>query len=261
MFSAYEFSFAGESSIMYGLMLYDLGGSGQSDVSFGNKASISETRINNRIQPIHFGVNYHKEPLEFKLIFGSDRYFDRYELEEISKWLTGHQDYQWLSIGQADLEHVQFKCIITNLKPISHGWLPVAFEATVRCDCSYAYGHPFEETYNISGETTVLFINDGSAREYFKPELFFVPESGLTDLKIINLSDNNREFVINDIPSGAEVFVDNVNGIINEKKYNYNLYSGFNMKFFRLINGENILKITGDGTLTISGRLLHNVAG
>lgn len=73
MFNTYEFSFAGESSLMYGLMVYDFGDTSQSNVGFGNSASIVETRLNNRIQPVHFGVNYHSNPLEFKLVFGADR--------------------------------------------------------------------------------------------------------------------------------------------------------------------------------------------
>ena len=145
MFNAYEFIFDGESSYMYDLMLYDFDGRSQDDVAFANKASIVETRINNRIQPIHFGVNYHKEPLEFKLVFGAQRALDRYELENISMWLLGKQDYSWLSIEQPDMNKIQFRCFITELTPLSFGWLPVAFEATVRCDCPYAYGPYFEK--------------------------------------------------------------------------------------------------------------------
>lgn len=171
MFNSYEFTFAGESCFQYGLMIYDFDGKGQDNVSFGNKASIIEKRINNRVQPIHFGVNYHKEPLQFKLVFGAEMPLDRYELESISMWLTGHQDYQWLSIDQPDLEHVQFRCLITSLTPLAHGWLPVAFEATVVCDCPYAYGYPFSETYTINGETDILFRNEGSAPEYLTPTL------------------------------------------------------------------------------------------
>ena len=40
MFNSYEFSFAGESSLMYGLMIYDIDGNGQENVSFGNTADI-----------------------------------------------------------------------------------------------------------------------------------------------------------------------------------------------------------------------------
>ena len=34
MFNAYEFTFAGRSSAMYGLMVYDIDKKGQSDVAF-----------------------------------------------------------------------------------------------------------------------------------------------------------------------------------------------------------------------------------
>lgn len=262
MFNAYEFMFAGESSYQYGLMLYDFGGTGQSNVGFGNTASISETRLNNKIQPIHFGVNYHSAPLEFKLVFGSDHALDRYELENISFWLTGHQEYQWLSIGQPDLERVQFKCLITSLTPLMHGWLPVAFEATVRCDCPYAYGYPFEKTYQIKGVSSLLFRNESSTREYLKPVIAFRPSSGSTELKIVNKSDNDYTFSLSDLPaSNLDIQIDNANGIIQELNYGYNLYDGFNLHFFRLVHGDNILEATGDGTLTISGRFLYNVAG
>lgn len=276
MFNTYEFSFAGESSLMYGLMVYDIGGTSQSNVSFGNTASIVETRLNNRIQPIHFGVNYHSKPLEFKLVFGSDRALDRYELENISFWLTGHQDYQWLSIDQPDLERVQFRCLITSLTPLAHGWLPVAFEATVRCDCPYAYGFPFEKSYQIKGTTRILFRNESSMREYLKPVLTFKPATDTRQLSIINHNDNGREFRLENLPSGEDVNggyfyanIDNANGIIvsvsgdkdNTIEGQYNLYNGFNLNFFRLVHGDNVLEVTGDGVLTISGRFLYNVAG
>lgn len=262
MFNSYEFSFAGESSLMYGMMIYDFDGKGQSDVAFGNRADIVETRTNNRMHPIHFGVNYHVKPLEFKLVFGAERPLDRYELEDISFWLTGHQQYQWLSIDQPDMENVQFKCLITQLTPLSHGWLPVAFEATILCDCPYAYGFPFEKSYTINGVTNILFRNESSVREFIKPTLTFIPSAGTSELIIINHDDGDRTFKIEDLPSsGICVVVDNINGIIQETNYGYNLYNGFNLNFFRLVHGDNNIEVVGNGVLTISGRFLYNVAG
>lgn len=244
-------------------MIYDFDGNGQSDVAFGNKASIVETRISSRIQPIHFGVKYHETPLQFKLIFGTDRALDRYELEDISFWLTGHQEYQWLSIDQPDMELYQFKCLITELTPLSYGWLPVAFEATIVCDCPYAYGFEFEKQYQINGSTTILFRNESSVREFLKPNLLFKPTAGTTQLSIVNHDDNDRKFLIQNIPTsdGIIVSVDNNNGIIQEMTYGYNLYDGFNLNFFRFVHGDNNLTVNGNGTLTISGRFLYNVAG
>ena len=259
-FNSYEFTFAGESSAMYGLMIYDFGGISQDKVSFGNTASIVESRTNNRIRPIHFGVNYHKSPLQFKLVFGADRALDRYEMESISMWLTGHQNYQWLSIDQPDLNHVEFRCLITRLTPLHHGWLPVAFEAAVLCDCPYAYGLPFKYKYQLDGTSDILIRNNSSVREYIRPVFNYMPRTE-SALKIVNHNDNDREFLLEPLSYTALISVDNENCIIRDEVYRYNLYKNFNMNFFRFVQGDNNLTVLGNGNLTISGRFLHNVAG
>ena len=255
--------FDGESSLSYGLMLYDIDGNGQDDIAFGNKASIVETRTYGRVQPLHFGVNYHSSPLKFPIVFGADHPLDRHEMELIALWLTGRQKYTWLSICQPDLAHVQFRCLITELKPISVGWLPYAMEANVVCDCPYAYGHYFEREYQISGETSVLFRNEGSVREYFKPEIEYHTEDGVTSVSIVNRDDGGREFRIEGLPSSAVLYVDNTNGIIrcDGVAGSVNVYDGFNLNFLRFVHGDNHLIINGDGRLIIRGRFLHNVAG
>ena len=260
LLNAYEFTFAGESSFMYHLMIYDLGGDTQEDVSLGNVGSIIETRINRRVSPIHFGVKYHDSPLEFQLLFGSMEPLDRYEIENIALWLTGHQDYQWLTIDQPDLDHANYRCLITELTPISVGWLPYAFRATIRCDTPYAYGFPFEYDVAVSGTTKLLIKNDGSAREYVKPDLLFEASAGTKELSIVNHDDGDREFKISQLPGSAvKIKVDNINGIIQETSSDLNVYGGFNMNFFRLVLGDNNLTIKGNGTLHISGRFLYNV--
>lgn len=261
MFDSYEFTFAGESSLMYGLMIYDIDGKGQSNVAFGNKGSIIETRTNRRIQPLHFGVNYNESPLQFNLVFGAMEPLDRYDLQRISMWLTGHQSYQWLSIDQPDMNHLQFRCIITQLTPLSYGWLPYAFEATVTCDCPYAYSFLFEKQYTINGATNIVFRNESTVREYLKPDITFMPSGGTTSLSIVNASDNNREFLLEGIRTSATVVINNNSGIIRETVFGQNLYDGFNYKFFRLVHGDNNLTVTGNGSLMISGRYLYNVAG
>ncbi len=261
MFDSYEFTFAGESSAMYGVMLYEFGGTGQSPVSFGNRASIVEDRTMGRIKPLHFGVNYHGKPLEFKLVFGALEPIDRYQMEDIAMWLTGHQDYQWLTIDQPDLERVAYRCLITELKPLHHGWLPVAFEASVVCDCPYAYGLPFRYQYQLSGEADVLIRNDGSAREYVRPTLLYQPLEG-GELRIVNHSDGGREFRLGSLPTGAlSIVIDNENEIIRETTAGYNLYVGFNLNFFRLAQGDNRLTLSGAGALSIEGRALYNTGG
>ena len=146
------------------------------------------------------------------------------------------------------------------MQPITDGWIPYAFEATVVCDCPYAYGFPFEYRYDINGTADILFRNDGSVHEYIKPVLTYVPTSGGT-LSIVNHNDNKREFRLAGLPASITVVIDNDNGIIQDVTSNVNLYDGFNLNFFRFVHGDNNLTVTGKGALTISGRLLYNVAG
>ena len=244
-------------------MIYEIDGRKQDNVSFGNKADISEMRLPRRVQPIHYGVNYNKDPLQFKLVFGAQDYLDRYDLEAIALWLTGHQDYKWLSVCQNDLR-VEYRCLIRDLTPLSISWLPVAFEASIICDCPYAYGYEFSMTYTTSAAgTNITLRNDSSVHEYLKPFINFVPSDpdGTMTLRIVNHSDNDREFKLEGVPASAIVRVDNVNGIITDASANHaNLYGGFNMNLFRLVHGDNSLTVYGNGTLTISGRTLHNVS-
>lgn len=263
MFNAYEFTFAGQSSTAYGVVVCDFDGHTQDESSFGNQASIVEAQTTGRFRPIHYGVNYHKKPLEFKLVFGSETPLDRFDMERVALWLTGHQDYQWLSIAQPDLQHVQYRCLITDLEMVSVGWLPYAFEATIRCDCPYAYGNEFSKVYNLSEQTSVVFKNDGSAREYLRPTLTIELSPGESEFQIINHSDGDRTLSFFDLPaSGISIIVDNENGIISElTSSGANLYQFCNLKFFRLVTGDNLLEFIGNGSVTISGRFLHNIAG
>ena len=244
-------------------MIYEIDGRKQDNVSFGNKAEISDMRLPRRVLPIHYGVIHNTEPLQFKLVFGAQYYLDRYDLEAISLWLTGHQDYKWLSICQNDLQ-VEYRCLIRDLTPLSISWLPVAFEASIICDCPYAYGFEFSRTYATSATgTDLVFRNESSVRDYLRPAIDFVPEISdeTMTLRIVNHNDNDREFILESIPASAIVHVDNINGIITDRSANHvNLYGGFNMNLFRLVHGDNHLTVYGDGTLTISGRTLHNVS-
>ena len=260
-FSAKEFTFDGESSAMYGLVLCQFGESGQDDVAFGNQAEIVETRTTGRVTPIHLGVNYNKSPLQFKLVFAAEEPLDRQDLERISMWLTGHQQYKWLTIDQPDMVKYQYRCIITNLKPIGYRGRPHAMEATVTCDCPYAYSLPYHLECAVSGSKTVTIKNTGTAREYVKPEMVFEPNTGNGILRITNASDGGRVFELTGLPAGVRVHIDNTNGIIYGEGSSHNYYDGFNLNFLRLVRGENQLNIEGRGTLGLSCRFLHNVAG
>lgn len=260
MFQACDFTYAGVPASMFGLFLADIGGKGQTDSSFGNKANIVETRIARRVRPIHFGVRYHDEPLKFNLVFCGEEPMDRYQTQEVADWLTGYQDYQWLSICQPDLEHIRFRCLIQTLTPVSVGWYPVGFEAQVICDCPYGYGYPFSETVRLEGGgavTRASFHNSGTANVPLQPKLLVRLRDGCTQFKARNLTAG-CELILEDIPAGCgPITIDNENGIITSSGGG-DLYRGFNYRFFSLVRGDNTLEFEGDGEVQLDGMCLYN---
>lgn len=256
MFNSYSFSYNSIPCEDYDLMIYDIGEDKNEVASFGTKANIIEKRILRKIQPIHFGVNLHEEPLEFKLIFGAFHPLDRFEFEAISLWLV-QPDYCWLDIVENDLNHVRYRCLIRELTPIAVDWLPYSFQADIICDCPYSYSYPFSQSFNVNGSMTTTFYNESTMNEYFKPELTIVPRS--STIEVVNVTDNNRSTKFTGVPTAnCTIYMDNNNGILTDKSGGVNLFPFFNMNFFRLLQGNNQLKFTGNGTYTISGMFLHN---
>lgn len=259
MYKGYSFVFADTSSECYGMFVADIGNKKHSDNDFGNQANIVEKRIPSRITPLHYGVRYHDDPLRFSLIFGSEEYMDRYQIQEMSNWLTGYQDYQWLSIEQPDMEHIQFRCLIQKLTPISVGWFPIAFEAQVVCDCPYGYSYPFEEKIRVNGQMKYRFYNDSTIKDVLKPELKIEVDLGCTDFTITN--NTTGDIVkFSGLPGGDVVIqMDNENEVLTDSLGEYDLYRFFNFQFFSLASGDNGLVFDGNGTVTLSGRYLYNV--
>lgn len=259
MYKAYEFTYAGIASSMYGLFVCNIGNKKHSDNAFGNTANIVETRLANRVTPIHFGVRYNDTPLSFSLIFGSAHEMDRFELQEIAQWLTGYQEYQWLTIDQPDMEHIQFRCLIQSLTPISVGSMPLAFEAKIVCDCPYGYSYPFEQEFKLDGTTQVQFYNESTSRELLRPMMKIALAAGCTEFAVTN-QNTGETMRFSNLPGGSlTISIDNENCIITEDVAGYNLYDYFNFVFLALEPGDNQLLFEGTGNVVISGRYLYNV--
>lgn len=256
---AYDFTFNGVSASNYGLMLCDIGSNKHSDNSFGNKANIVEKRLADRVAPLHYGVRYHDEPLEFTLIFAGERKLDAYEQEEVAYWLTGGTDYSWLSIDSAEYDHLEFRCLITELTQISVGWYPVGFEAKVRCDSPYAYGPEFTETYEVTDELFALFRNNGSCKEPIRPTITVELDESCRNFSMINTSTGEQMTFIGLPTGGLKLTIDMENEVITESTGGYNIYDYFNFVFPDFVHGDNPLTFAGTGTVCITGRFLYTV--
>lgn len=256
----------------FDLMLYDLDNNSQSAGSFASGVSVIEETLSKRYKPLFYGVKFDKK-LEFTIVFGVNqkridigKYLDRYELEAVAFWLTGHDKYMWLEVEQEDLEYVRYRCMVTNLEIVEYGNIPWALKATITCDSPYAYLYPQVFEYEITGSKNIHFFNESSHNGYFMPKIEFIRQDNISgdtynQFIIKNTSDNNRIFKFWGLPSSvSRITVDNENCIITNDQ-GVNIYPYFNLNFLRLVKGENILQVHGYGTLRIICEFPVNVGG
>lgn len=261
-----EFVFDGVPCSEYGMMIYNFGSEGQDDVNF-QAGEIIEERIAGRFDALTYGL-VQNGSLTYTLVFGAnmdsiDCYspLDRYDVEAIAAWLTGHNSRKWLEICQSDMETVRFKCMISELKLITYGDMPWAFSCTVSCDSPFAYTMPHIYTYDVNGEMTVRLFNRSSYNGYYRPKIR-ISLNGDGNISIINVTDDNREFKFTNLPTpnSLVVDIDNHNQMITNNA-NLNIYPNFNNKFMRLLRGDNTLKISGKAQVKFICEFPVNVGG
>jgi phage-related protein len=260
-----EFIFDGLPCTEHGLMIYNFGSTAQGDVSFPSAGTVSEDRVANRYDAMMYGLTQNGS-LEYTLVFGANtrsidarESIDRFEADAIASWLTGHDTRKWLTIIQPDTDAFRYRCFISNLRLITYGELPWAFECTVNCDSPFAYWLPEEYTYTSTGQLAASLYNRSGFNGFYKP-VIEITTKGASSFSVTNKTDNNRLFAFSSIPGGNPlvITVDNKNQIITDN-LGLNLYPYFNMNFFRLKRGMNDLVFNGHGTFKITCEFPANI--
>ena len=256
-----HFSFDGISCFEHGLMLYDVGNSNEGG-KFSSALEIFEDRTAFRHKPLFYGTTQNT-PLTFTLIFGADmnsidsgEHLDRWELEAIAVWLTGHDGYKYLEITQPDMETVRYRCIISNLEYTKYGNLPWAFKCDVRCDSPFAYLYPEKTSFDVNGELEIMFFCRASC-EFYHPKV----KINITSGNSFFIKNDNRFTIFENLPSAPlEIWLDNENEIITNSA-DLNIYECFNFNFFRLMRGNNKLKSSGNGSVEFECEFPVNMGG
>ena len=261
-----EFIFDGTPCSQYGLMVYSFGSTEQEDVDF-KVGEMIEDRIAGRYDALTYGIT-HNQPLEFTLVFGANmesvdamESIDRYEVEAITAWLTGHKTRKWLSIFQDDMHEFRYKAYISELRLITYGSMPWAFSCRVSCDSPFAYTFPEEKVYEVSGSDSIRFFNRSSYNGYYCPKME-IKMTGGDSISIENTADGNRVTEFTDLPVSQSlvIYMDNKNKVITNNQ-DLNLYPYFNMKFLRLVRGDNVLNITGNAEIKFICEFPVNIGG
>ena len=212
-------------------------------------------------QEIH-GVNKDKFPLSFDLEIISAEPISYWLEKEIKKWLFNSPSYKKLYASRFKDNTVEMingkekrkyvECIFTNPEAMFyadglHGW---------KCTCTLSSGWAFQDaieiTYTDFTEDIIVPV-DSDNGEYIYPTFTFSAVATTNPISpvIVNTSDNNRTMEIKDIPAQTEVYVDSAIGTITDNT-GTSLYPNLvDQKFLRLVNGDNVLSISGINELTI----------
>ena len=212
-------------------------------------------------QEIH-GTSKDEFPLSFELEIISAEPISYRSAKEIKKWLFNSPTYKKLyasRIKDKTIEKINgvekrryVECVFTNPEAMFyadglHGW---------KCTCTLSSGWSFQDEIEItytdfSGDIVIPVDSDNG--EYIYPTMVISVAATTNPISpaIVNTSDNNRKMEIKDIPAQTEIYVDSAVGTITDNTAT-SLYPNLvDQKFLRLVNGDNVLQVSGISELTI----------
>lgn len=260
-FWGHSFAFDGTPCEAFDLMMYDFGSASDDGVSIAGTPTIVEDVINTRYKPLHYGVTYEQKNT-VTLTFGvnqrrldEDKYLDRYEVDEISSWLTGHDQYKKLEIQQDDMIYVWYNVIATSIQFTTFRSVQWAMQVTFTCDSPYGYMYPQEYEVTLGSSTATLDIyNESSMNSWYKPMITITGGNG-SEVTITNTDDTNlagaaRAFTMT-VPAGT-VTIDCENLVLTSSN-GINLYANCSTltKFPRLRRGRNRITISGNSGMVV----------
>lgn len=260
-----SFVFDGTPCEAFDLMLYDIEDQ-DSELKVSGIGGIEEETIGDKWKPYFYGVKPATK-LEFDLVFGvntrridAEKFLDRWEVEEITTWLCGHQEYKWLYIDQPDMRMFGYRCIISEPVVTRYASVPWAYRVHVICDSPYAYMEPSEITETVNGTANITVFNESSLNGWYCPVVTFEKTGGST-FSMTNAQDNGRGPSLTEIPgSVSEITIDNEHCVLGNDQ-GLNMYEKFNFQFLRLARGQNEITISGNGTVKILCEFPVNVGG
>ncbi len=263
--------FDGVASEEMGLALYDFSSKKQDGTHFSGDLSHAEERIEGRTRPLFYGgaVN---TPLVFTMVLSAteeraqrNEPFDRWDMQKVAAWLTGHDSYKWLSIVQDDLEEVRYRCLISELEAVEVSGLCWGFSCKVTCDSPFAYLTPRTYSFTVDGSGAGEIFSESSSNSFYYPKLVISGHSGGTISVGVRSALEASTFTFQNLPSAAgALHIDCENGVVTadgiSNPYQY-LAFPTDFHFPRFVRGVNHITLTGTGVYQFTCEWPVNAGG
>ena len=260
-FYAAQFTFAGESGANYSLRISSGGTGGDTSSNLPGDVKLYTEKLFRRTDEYLYGTDI-QPMLEFPAIFtveNPESELTAIDLQGIGNWLFGRRNYQELYIMQPDMGNVMYSCFLLQPKIMRTGNIIRGVECIVHCKDAWGLSDTKSITYTGAGTFNHANLSDDSG--YLYPQTVITVDSFGGDITITNTSDNNRQFVFTGLQANEVITIDNSLQSISSST-TLRRMSNFNKKFFRLVNGENVLNISGNiASLNISYREARKIGG
>jgi phage-related protein len=215
--------------------------------------------------PVYLGSKYSSKLMPTFTVMQKEcvtgrRNFTVNEIREILGRLTGYQGYKKFYLYKDEvLENMYYNVHVIDASFEKAGEDIVAITFSAECDSQFAWVDESITYENGSIEETIrLQVNSDDKYNYLLPTVVITPDCGINSFSIINVTDNNREVVIDNVSSGEVITMDSKHNIITST-IPRNFSEDFNYKFIRLLSGENELQISGPCSITFNMSLPRKV--
>ena len=257
-----DITFNGQSASDFGLLCLQEGDSEDLNDQVGGTYEIKKDVIPSKKTFCLYESNI-TEPTTFNLMFMhcncDSEYIDLDEQYAIIDWLIFENEYKWLQINTEGYENILFRAKFYNPQLKTNGSKAFAMTFTCMLDSGHAYSEEIIKKYTVTHDsnTFTLFNNSSFKNMYIYPTMQIIIGENTEALEIENLSEENssrHKFRLTNLQEGDSIFVDGENKIMYREASNDSLLQDFNKQWFRLKQGKNIIKITGNVTITIKYR-------
>lgn len=217
----------------------------------GMSNTISEQFLGSASVPRFLGTSYDSKLTgKFTVMLNACDTDGRYvftleECRDFLKRFTGVNGYQKLTLKHDDSwDNYYYNIHINNVSYEKNGKFVVGIGMEFECDSQFAWEEVIiTKEIETVGESITIENESDSLYEYTYPITTISDTDDVTNYKLKNTSDDNRESIISSISSGHTIIMDS--GLSTIKDSSGSLMSDkFNFKFLRLIPGNNVIEVS-----------------
>lgn len=258
-----DFYFDGKRLSSFGLIICSIDDSADGNFSVGSVTELNTSKPPRSSRWNYLGESY-SEPLSFEIQIAKLRNavccgITQEEERAILKWLKQIMPYkEFYFIPPDPVEDIIYhKAKITDMESIKYGGKIIGYSLTIETNAPFGYSK--EKSVSISANLQITLNVDSDERDYIHPRIEIkATESGTVTVQ--NLSNDSSSSVSN-LAADETVTIDKTGFGIYSDLSTHNAIDDFSKTWFKLEDGENIIKVDGAADVTLYYREPRKVGG